>query len=246
MIASLPMYDRPELHDAFDRLWTAVRTELGEGPECLVRGGDVWADWQSPDLLLSQTCGLPYRAKLHEKVSLVGTPDHGLEHANSGFYCSVFIARRDDDRQSPEDFADARLAYNEVLSQSGWAAPSAYADKHGFTLDRVVHCGSHRASAKAVAEHRADFAALDAVSWHMIQRYDDFASKLDKIGQTEPTPALPYITAPSGNPERILDALRNALASLSESDRDKLCLQSVVKIPKQAYLDMPIPSAPLA
>ena len=62
MIASLPMYDRPETAAANDRLWQGVRTRLGEGPEHLVRAGDPWEHWQSPDLLLSQTCGLPFRS----------------------------------------------------------------------------------------------------------------------------------------------------------------------------------------
>jgi len=40
-LASLPMYDRPELRGAHDRYWRAIRAELGEGPEYLTRAGDV-------------------------------------------------------------------------------------------------------------------------------------------------------------------------------------------------------------
>ena len=69
MIASLPMYDMPHLRGAHDRYWTAIRDALGYGPDALTRGGDPWAEWQSPDLLLGQTCGLPYRARLHDKVT---------------------------------------------------------------------------------------------------------------------------------------------------------------------------------
>ena len=35
MIAGLPMYDRPELRDAHNRLWAAIRANLGFGPESL-------------------------------------------------------------------------------------------------------------------------------------------------------------------------------------------------------------------
>ena len=75
MIASLPMYDRPETQAANDRLWTLVRANSDDPlPPALTRGEDPWDHWQAPDLTLSQTCSLPYRARLHDKVALVGTP----------------------------------------------------------------------------------------------------------------------------------------------------------------------------
>jgi hypothetical protein len=64
MIAALPMYDRPETAGANDRFWESVRDHLGYGPMTLTRGRDHWDIWQSPDLVLAQTCGLPFRAKL--------------------------------------------------------------------------------------------------------------------------------------------------------------------------------------
>ena len=52
MIASLGMYDMPHLKNVHDRLWCAIRSELGFGPKALTRGGDPWQEWQSSDLLL--------------------------------------------------------------------------------------------------------------------------------------------------------------------------------------------------
>ena len=67
MIAALPMYDRPELQAANDRYWALIRAGLlARGiaaPEGLRRGDAVlMPQWESPDLVLSQTCGFPIPA----------------------------------------------------------------------------------------------------------------------------------------------------------------------------------------
>jgi len=244
MIASLPMYDRPETAAANDRLWQGVRARLGEGPEHLVREGDPWEHWQSPDLLLSQTCGLPFRSRLHDKVNLVGTPVCDLPDCPPGHYYSVFVARRDDPRADPRDFAGAVLAYNEALSQSGWAAPQAWAAERGVAFARVLRTGAHANSARAVAEGRADIAALDALSWRFMTRTDRFAQDLRVIGRTGSTPALPWITAATRDPAPIRAALAAALAGLPVEDRDTLGISGLVEIAPEAYLAQPLPAPP--
>lgn len=242
MIASLPMYDRPETAAANDRLWQGVRARLGEGPEQLSREDDLWAQWRSPDLILSQTCGLPYRARLHDKVRLVATPIYDLPDCAEGYYYSVFVARRDDPRAAPQDYAEAVLAYNEPLSQSGWAAPQAWASARGFSFANALLTGAHVLSGRAVAEGRADIAALDVLTWTMMQRHDDFARALRVIGRTEPTPGLPYITAATRDPAPIRAALDAALAALPEDDRKTLGLRGVVHLPPEIYRAMQVPA----
>ncbi len=246
MIASLPMYDRPETQGANDRLWSAIRANLGEGPDSLIRGGDPWDHWQSPELLFSQTCGYPYRARLHGNVTLVGTPEYRLPDCPPGHYNSVFIARSDDPRETPVEFADATFAFNEALSQSGWAAPQNYARDAGFIFSNPVKSGGHAFSARAVAEGRADCASLDALSWRLLQRHDGFADSLKEIGRTAPTPVLPYITALGRDPDRIFDCISAAIDALSEQDRETLSLYGLVRIPAQNYLAIPNPLPPPA
>ncbi|NNK78215.1 MAG: PhnD/SsuA/transferrin family substrate-binding protein, partial [Litoreibacter sp.] len=195
MIASLPMYDRPETRASNDRFWQLIRNQLEPGlasPEELSRTADHWQDWENPELLLSQTCGYPYRTRLHGKTRLVATPVYDLPDCPPGHYYSVLIARKSDPRGGFEDFARARLAYNDALSQSGWAAPQSHAEDTGFRFTDVTQTGAHRTSAQAVASGIADIAAIDAVSWAMIRRWDSFAADLREIGVTAPTPALPY------------------------------------------------------
>lgn len=250
MIASLGMYDRAETAEAHDRLWACIRDALrghsAAAPDALTRGaGAYWDAWTAPDLTLSQTCGYPFRARLHQQVTLIGTPDYDLPGCPSGHYYSVYVARVDDPRATLADFDGADFAYNEPMSQSGWAAPQNHAAALGLHLRPVLESGGHRLSALAVAEGRADLAALDAVTWALLQRHEPFAQGLKAIGRTDPpTPALPYIAAKGVNADLYFAALQEAIAALSQSDRDTLLLRGVVRIAAEDYLAVPNPPSP--
>lgn len=248
MIASLPMYDRPELRAETDRYWALIRQELAargiEAPDALRRGDALlMPQWESPDLILSQTCGFPYRARLHGHVELVGTPDFGNDGCPAGFYRSVLIARADDPRPDFAAFDGARLAYNDGLSQSGWAAPVNHAGALGIRLVAGMETGSHRASFHAVAEGLAELAAIDALTWRLISEFED-VSAVRVVGATDPTPALPYITAKGRDAGAIFDAVACAIDRLSPQDRARLHLRGIVRIPADAYLAVPVPPAP--
>jgi ABC-type phosphate/phosphonate transport system substrate-binding protein len=248
MIASLGMYDFGAAVGANDRLWAAIRDRLRAAghpaPQALTRGeGACWAAWQDPALVLSQTCGYPYRARLHGRVTLIATPDPVLPGCPPGHYRSVIVARADDPRGLAA-LAQARMAFNEDMSQSGWAAPVVHLLNRGLTPRPALRSGGHRLSARAVAEGRADWAALDAVTWAMMQAQDPAAPALRVVEATAPTPALPYIAAAGADRVAILAALRAAIAGLAAADRDTLCLHGVVEIPAAAYLAVPTPPPP--
>ncbi|WP_147103769.1 phosphate/phosphite/phosphonate ABC transporter substrate-binding protein [Tateyamaria sp. syn59] len=243
MIASLGMYDMPHIRGAHDRLWADIRAALGYGPETLTRNDDLWRIWQSPDLLLAQTCGLPYRAKLHGNVALVGTPDYDLPDCPPGHYFSYLIRRREDTRSLKALCNQGIMAFNDGLSQSGWAAPIAHMSPD--TPRQTRPTGSHVASLEAVRNGRADYAAVDAVTYLLwADAHPDSAAWLDAFDRTEPTPALPYITAQTRDPAPLADALRMAIARLSPADRSALRLKGLVDIAAAAYLALSIPPAP--
>jgi ABC-type phosphate/phosphonate transport system substrate-binding protein len=249
MIASLGMYDFGAATAANDRLWALIRDGLRSAghpaPDALIRGeAAFWPAWESPDLVLSQTCGYPFRAKLHDKVTYIGTPDYGVEGAPPGFYRSVFVARKADSRRTLVDFGGARFAYNEALSQSGWAAPQTHAASLGLHLPPYVQTGGHRSSARAVAEGRADIAALDAVTWSLMQDQDTVVAALRVVGLTSPTPALPYIAATGADADMTFSVIETAIDALSQKDREALRLKGLVRIPLNAYLAVPNPPAP--
>lgn len=249
MIASLAMYDRAEVQPCNDRLWALIRDGVRKkgisAPDQLSRGPNAyWRAWTAPDLSLSHTCGFPYRAKLHGTVALIGTPDFGVVGCAPGYYRSVFVAPKSDPRRDVMDFDGAGLAFNEDLSQSGWAAPQIFARQRGLTLRPVLRSGGHLLSARAVAEGRAEIAALDAITWEMIKRHDPFARHLQEVGFTDPTPGLPYISALKADVDMMFDVVGAAISDLSVADKTALCLRGLVKIDANAYLAVPTPPTP--
>ena len=249
MIAALPMYARAALAPANDRYWGAIRDQLRAAgmaaPDALSRGADdLWPLWTAPDLVLAQTCGLPYRTRLHGKVTLVGTPDFALAGCKPGYYCSVLVARADDPRNLAGLMA-GRFAYNDALSQSGWAAAHNHVAGLGLALRPTLRSGGHRRSAVAVVERRADLAAIDAVTWRLMQRHDGgLTATLREVARTAPTPGLPYITALGHDPAVLFAAIAAALAGMADDDRQALGLRGLVSIPAAAYLAQPVPPPP--
>lgn len=244
MIASLPMYDWPSLRAAHDRLWVGVRDRLRAGgiaaPERLDRATPEETGWTSPDLLLSQTCGLPFRTFLRDRVTLVGCFDHGLPDTPPGYYRSHLIARQGDQR--PLGALARRFARNSGHSQSGWAAAWEFLAPMGITPAVTAETGAHRASAELVASGGADLAAIDAVTWRILRsELPHVAACLRIVATTAPTPALPLITAAGRDPAPLRAALALALAGLTEADRRTLGLRALVDLPAEAWLSMPVP-----
>lgn len=249
MIASLPMYDRPEITPETDRFWALIRASLlrqGElAPETLTRDSrPLWQHWQDPALVLSQTCGLPYRTRLHGEVSLIATPNFGLPGCPPGYYNSVFVMRRDAATERPEDWGELSLALNDFGSQSGWAAPQNFMSDLGLKFTRTVVTGAHSGSAMAVLEGAADIASLDAQTWRLLKHFKPEFSELAEVGITEPTPGLPYISRANIPVEIYHTALLEALDQLTKAERTALGLVSIERIPSEAYLEIPTPELP--
>jgi ABC-type phosphate/phosphonate transport system substrate-binding protein len=247
LIASLPIYDRPESEDAHDALWSLIRTALVRqgiaAPALLNRAIGIMEGWQSPDLLLGQICNLPYRARLRDRVTLVGACDYGLPDCPPGHYFSHFIVRADDPATDPADCAGYRFAYNEALSNSGWGAPQLWAATRGFAFRNTLATGAHRDSLRAVADGRADIAAIDAVSWRMFDRWEPAAGRVRIIGRTACTAGMTLITTRGRNPRPLFDAATAAIAALPEPHRATLGLLGLVALPSTDY-DIPLPQAP--
>jgi ABC-type phosphate/phosphonate transport system substrate-binding protein len=245
MIASLMMYARPELDPALGRYWQLIRRALAErgidAPPALSNDAEEFAVWEAPDLVLSQTCGMPYRLRLHGSVSLIGTPDFGIEGCDPGYYRSAVVVGAEDPRARLADYRAARFAFNQTISQSGYAAAYALAQAEGFWFADRVQTHGHVHSARAVAEGRADIAAIDAVTWRLIARYDSFARDLRVLTWTNPTPGLPYIAALGANRAATAAAVTQAIDALAPQDRATLGLKGLTALPAQAYLAVPNP-----
>lgn len=178
------------------------------------------AAWLSPALLLSQTCGLPFRAKLYGLVQLVATPDNQIPNCASGHYHSVILAHKG----SAADLAANNfiLAYNNPLSQTG----------------------GHAASAEALIDGKADIAAIDTLTWKFLLRDSDRMSQLTILTTTPKTPTLPYFIGLTQDIGSLRKNLNQAILSLDQKDHKNLQIFGLVDIKADKYLQLPLPPAP--
>jgi ABC-type phosphate/phosphonate transport system substrate-binding protein len=241
------MYDRPENAAAHDALWSLIRDGLRDhgidAPDGLDRLTDHMDGWARPDLTLGQICNLPFRARFRGRVTPIATADYALSDTPAGYFHAVFIVRSDDLAQSVADCAGYRYALNDGLSQSGWGAPSAWAAAQGLRLNPVLLTGAHALSLLAVASGRADLAAIDAVTFRNLLRWDPAARAVRVIGRTGVSPAMTFITAPGADPAPFRAALSQAIAALDDDASDILGLRGIVELPPEAY-DIPLPTPP--
>jgi ABC-type phosphate/phosphonate transport system substrate-binding protein len=172
---------------------------------------------------------------------LVATPDYGVEGCPPGHYRSVLVTRAGEGVP-----AAPRLACNDPLSQSGWAAALDWAADRGVIFRAVLETGAHAASARAVAEGRADVAAIDAVTWRLLARVEPAATTLKVIDRTAPRPGLPLIAGPGHDPAPLAEAVECAIAALAAEDRATLGLVGLARLPASAYLELPVPPDPAA
>jgi ABC-type phosphate/phosphonate transport system substrate-binding protein len=202
-IASLPMYDLPELKAITDAWWhglaLAFRAEgIKNVPDTLWRGEDYQSSWTQPDLLLSQTCGYPLINVLQDKVALVATPLYGAPECKGSEYCSIVIVREDDPAQNVSELRGYRCVINSRTSQSGCntlralIAPLA----RGKPFFREVKVsGGHRQSATMVISGEADVAAIDCITYALFSHHcPHVLAGTRKLALTPYAPGLPYIT----------------------------------------------------
>lgn len=96
-----------------------------------------------------------------------------------------------------------------------------------------------------MAIDQADFAAIDAVTWEMLQIDDlETVQQLRVIAKTAPPPALPFITSLRQDSDAIATAVEHAIAALPAVTRDALLLNGLAQLPSSAYLEIPFPLLP--
>jgi ABC-type phosphate/phosphonate transport system substrate-binding protein len=91
-----------------------------------------------------------------------------------------------------------RLAFNSDDSMSGNIALTRDLAAMGESLDifsERIESGGHRSSIVAVAEARADVAAIDCRSWALARRFEPAAKDVRVVGWTARRKGLPYIAA---------------------------------------------------
>jgi ABC transporter, phosphonate, periplasmic substrate-binding protein len=241
-VAFLPMYAVRGTHDHANTLWSCCRDSMRrsgmDAPDQVAHFESRLEGWLHPDLVLGQTCGLPYITQLCDRVALIGTPDYAVDGCSPGFYHSTLVVSSADRRTRLSDFCGGTLAINSKDSQSGYSAimfASAPFAQRGRFFRRAIHTRSHSRSMQLVANGLADIAAIDSVTWRMSRQFDSDSASLKSIGTTEPTPGLPFIAAAGTPAERLLAAIRAGVAILPGTTRKAFGLVGVVPLPRKEY-----------
>lgn len=217
---AFPMYNINHADTA--ALYRAVQTLLAShgvaatGLSASFDGEALLAHWQYPDLVLSQTCGFPLVTQLPD-VQVVGCFHYTAPGCEGHFYRSLLVARVEDSDKTLADFRRRRVVCNAPDSQSGYnvllkmVAPLA---EQGRFFSGVTFSGSHRQSLIDLRRGEADIAAIDCVTWALLQRHEpELLERLAVIGRSPLAPGLPLITAASTSAET-LRAIRAALKTL--------------------------------
>lgn len=235
MIATLPMYDWPEIRADTDRFWAGLARHLGVAVP-LSRPADFMSVWLQPDLLFSQTCGYPFTHHFRGKLTLVATPHYDAPGCDGPSYCSFVLAREE---KPLEAFRGALAAVNTPDSMSGMLALKAVF--HGLARDGrffgdVMLSGGHVKSMEAVRDGRADVCAIDAVCMELARRYrPDLLEGLVAVARSPSVPALPFVTV-AGDVPRLRAALAAAFADPALDDaRSRLLLKGFSVLETAAY-----------
>lgn len=248
-VASLGMYDMPGIQDANDALWSGLakwlrRNGLDGVPDRLDRGRPLDQIWDDPNLLLAQSCGLPFATKWRGRLRYVATPCYAAPGCEGPLYRSVIVVERGSPAQSLSDLRGTVAAVNETSSNSGYEllrrAVAPLSPLAPFFAEAVV-TGSHQESVSAVAKGNAAVAAIDVVTFaHLGRHCPDLVAQVRSIGWTDLSPGLPFVTA--GNASRqLIGLLERALAWAAHSAElgsacETLLLRATSVLPLGEYL----------
>jgi ABC-type phosphate/phosphonate transport system substrate-binding protein len=247
-LAGLPMYDLPLLRVATDAWWAGLaRAFHHEGlhdlPGHLTRDMPDYDLWARPDLIFAQTCGYPLMRSFRERLKVVATPVYDAPGCEGAHYRSWVVVREASPLMQLAELRGTRVAYNSADSQSGYnvlrsmLAPLA---KNGHFVSQAIETGGHRKSIAAVRDGKADFAAIDCVTYAILMRHQPeqlYGTRI--IAASPPAPSLPYVTARE-TAEDDLARLRNGLKeALIEPDlawaREALLIAGAEILADDAY-----------
>ncbi len=218
-VASMPMYEMPEVRKALDTLWDGLarylkREGVSDVPNSLVHGhalGDLWDD---PDLWFSQCCGYDIVNRYAGKLRPIATPRYGAPECKGCDYASVVVVAEDSDATCVLKMRGAVCVVNGLESHSGMnslralVAPSS---QNGRFFSKVKVSGAHAASLEMIRRGEAHVAAIDCVTYALLESYRPAAlAGTRKLGRTYRAPGIPYVTRRNED-EDIIARMRTAL-----------------------------------
>ena len=234
-VASLPMYDWPELREHTDAFWAGFQRHADLSVP-LNRVSHYSDPWHNPNLVFSQTCGYPFTHEFNGLLNYVATPHYVCAGCNDATYSSFIFAR---EAKSLHEFRGKIPAVNAMDSMSGMLALKlvfAPFVKGGEFFERAHVTGGHLNSLQAVREGKADVCAIDAVCVALAEKYrPQDLEGLVMIAQSPMVPSLPFVTR-ARNPDHLRIALEKTFSDPKlKTSREALLMYGLSNLRAGAY-----------
>lgn len=229
-VASLPMYDLPELRSQTDALWQRLALAMRDAgvedvPDSLSRDEPCHSIWRRRNLIFSQTCGYPMMHEYKSVLRPVATPRYSAPGCRGSEYASAVLVRADSGYLDMAALRGAVCAVNSPESQSGYNALRALIAplaRNGRFFSQVRVTGSHPGSIECVTAGRADVCAVDCVTYALLMQHRPSATANTRVLTYTPCcPGLPFITRADLDPDqfrRLRAAVNEALTDSSDTD----------------------------
>jgi ABC-type phosphate/phosphonate transport system substrate-binding protein len=196
-----------------------------------------------PDLWFGHTCGYPLMTRLQQHVGPFCVPLFDVPGTEGKLYCSRIIVAADSTIESIVDSRGRVAAMNNPDSNSGMnLLRHAVAQVHegGDFFARVKTTGSHLYSLQAVAEGAAAIAAIDCVSYRLIEDWrPELCARLRIIGDSVKTCGLPLVMSHAALADtdtgRFTAMLNQALAGCTSEVADTLHLAGFGEVTLDDY-----------
>ena len=223
-VASLPMYDMPETRPAIDALWRGIaghmaRAGIADVPQALIHDQPIKPTWGHPDLFFSQACGYDLRHSFAEILQPLVTLCHDVPGCDGPTYSSLLVVPEASTARSVEDLRDQVCVINGRESHSGMSALRAKVaplSRNGRFFAEIKVSGAHVESLAAVRRGEADIAAIDCITFALVERYRPAAlDGVRVLGATAQAPSPPYVTRVD-TPDETVERMRAALVEAFE------------------------------
>jgi ABC-type phosphate/phosphonate transport system substrate-binding protein len=245
MVAQLGMYEAPCLAAANDAIFRAIAKRM-EWNVSLDRSLPVEEAWALPGLAFAQICGYPLFAHHRSRLHLLGTPIYDAPGCEGPTHRSFLVVRSSANYTMLSDLRGARAAINSVHSNSGRNLLGAsIADAVGAATNALPHddrffgsvvvTGSHHASWRSVAAGEADVAAIDCVTYTLLQS-PDLTSSTRILHTSRAVPGLAFVTSLSDDVPRLRAALHESLVAEETLEaRRALRIRGIADVPIASY-----------
>ena len=220
---------------AWQELFDRFEPPAGAGPrprrELDFRHGN--AVLRDPALLFGHTCGYPLMTQLLDAFTPFCTARFNVPGTEGKCYSSQIIVNAESSIDTLAASEGGIVALNNADSNSGMNALryelAQIGAQPGFFADTLM-TGGHLHSLEAVAEGRADLAAIDCVTFQLIvDAYPALVDRVRSIGFSVKTCGLPFVLptreASANLKSLYTEALNEALQQLSPESRQCLHLE---------------------